>query len=92
MPKPSLAYQGRQFVRHVVPEVLRPARTLWHEVIGFLFLALAVLPIPAAIREFRSFDGQPGTIVRLALTVAFVVIMGGYGISSFRRARKISRS
>jgi hypothetical protein len=92
VPKPSLAYQGRQFIRHVVPEVLRPARTLWHEVIGFLFLALAVLPIPAGIREARSFDGQPGSVVRLALTVLFVVIMGGYGISSFRRARKISRS
>ena len=92
MPKPSLAYQGRQFVRHVVPEVLRPARTLWHEVIGFLFLALALLPIPAGIRAIRSFDGQTGTIVRLALTAIFVVIMGGYGISSFRRARKISRS
>jgi hypothetical protein len=90
--KPSLAYQGRQFVRHVVPEVLRPARTLWHEVIGFLFLALAALPIPSAVREVRSFDGQTGSIIRMVLTVLFVAIMGGYGISSFRRARKISRS
>jgi hypothetical protein len=92
VPKPSLAHKGRQFIRHVVPEVLRPARTLWHEVIGFLFLALAAWPIPAGIRQARDFDGQPGTIFRLVITVAFVLIMGAYGISSFRRARKISRS
>ena len=92
MPKSSLAHKGRQFVRYVVPEVLRPARTLWHEVIGFLFLALAAFPIPAGIRQVREYDGQPGTIFRLVITVLFVLIMGAYGISSFRRARKISRS
>ena len=92
MPKRSLAHHGREFLRHVVPEVMRPARTLWHEVIGFLFLALAALPIPAGIRQARDYDGQPGTIFRLVITVAFVLIMAAYGISSFRRARKISRS
>jgi hypothetical protein len=92
VPKASLAHKGRQFVRHVVPEVIRPARTLWHEVIGFLFLALAAFPIPAGIRQARDYDGQPGTIFRLVITVAFVLIMAAYGISSFRKARKISRS
>ena len=48
--------------------------------------------IPAGIREARDFDGQPGTIFRLVITVGFVFIMAAYGISSFRRARKISRS
>ena len=72
---------------------MRPARTLWHEVIGFLFLALAVWPIPSGIRTFRELDTRPGKpVARLVLTVSFVTIMAGYGISSFRRARKISRS
>ena len=92
MPKPSLAHKGRQFIRHVLPEIMRPARTLFHEVIGFLFLALAVFPIPSGIRQAREFDGQPGTIFRMVITVVFVLIMAAYGISSFRRARKISRS
>jgi hypothetical protein len=90
--RPSLIHQGYQFVRHVVPAVAKPARTLWHEVIGFLFLALAAIPIPSGLRTLRDLDAGGGSLVRLILTVAFVAIMAGYGISSFRRARKISRS
>jgi len=90
--KPNLIHQGYQLVRHIVPAVVKPARTLWHEVIGFLFLALAAIPIPSGLRALRDVDAGGGSVVRLILTVAFVTIMAGYGISSFRRARKISRS
>jgi len=90
--KPSLVNQGYQFIRHIVPAIVRPAHTLWHEVIGCLFLTLAVWPIPSGIRAVRELDSGNGSVVRLILIAAFVVIMGGYGISSFRRARKISRS
>ncbi len=90
--KPNLIYQGYQLVRHVVPAVAKPARTLWHEIIGFLFLALAAIPIPSGLRTLRDLDTGRGSLVRLILTVLFVAIMAGYGISSFRRARKISRS
>jgi hypothetical protein len=87
-----LVHQGYQFVRHVVPAVIRPAHSLWHEVIGFLFLALATIPVPSAVRTIRELENGKGSVLRLAVTVAFVTIMAGYGISSFRRARKISRS
>jgi hypothetical protein len=90
--KPSLIHQGYQLVRHIVPAVVKPARTLWHEVIGFLFLALAAIPIPSGLRALRDLESGNGSALRLILTVAFVTIMGGYGISSFVRARKISRS
>jgi len=79
-------------VRHVVPAVVKPARTLWHEVIGFLFLALAAIPIPSGLRALRDLDAGKGSVLRVIFTIAFVAIMAGYGISSFRRARKISRS
>jgi hypothetical protein len=85
-------HQGYQLVRHVVPAIARPAHSLWHEVIGFFFLVLAFMPIPSAIRTIREMQHGAGSPVRLFLTVPFVVIMGGYGISSFRRARKIARS
>ena len=88
--------QGHQLVHHLLPAVLRPARTLWHEIIGFLFLALAAWPIPSGIRTIRELDaGKDASaklIFTLILTVAFITIMAAYGISSFRRARKISRS
>ena len=38
----SCADTGSEFVKHVVPAVMKPARTLWNEVIGFLFFCLAV--------------------------------------------------
>lgn len=78
--------------RHVLPALIRPARTLWYEIIGFLFLALAVWPIPSGIRTLRELDTGQGSVAKLILTVVFVTIMAGYGISCFRRARKISRS
>src|ERR1017187_2730253 len=36
------ARHGREFVRHVVPAVAKPARTLWNDFIAFLFCCLAV--------------------------------------------------
>ena len=90
--KPSIVHQGYQLIRHILPAVVRPARTLWHEVIGAMFLALAAIPIPSGIKTIREWDNGGGSVLRLMLTIAFVTIMAGYGISSFRRARKISRS
>ncbi|MDQ6708811.1 MAG: hypothetical protein M3Z85_22860 [Acidobacteriota bacterium] len=92
MAKRSVVFQSRQFVRHVLPAAIRPARTLWHELIGFLFIALAVWPIPSAVRTLRGYNGDTGSTIKLVLIFVFVVLMGGYGISSFLRARKISRS
>ena len=90
--KPSIVHQGYLFVRHTVPAVIRPIRTLWHEIIGFFFLVLAAWAIPSGIRTIRELDSGKGSLVRLIFIVLFVTIMAGYGISSFRRARKISRS
>ncbi len=88
--------QGYELIHHLLPVVLRPARTLWHEIIGFLFLVLAAWPIPSGIRTIRELDAGKDSsaklIFTLILTVVFVTIMAGYGVSSFRRARKISRS
>jgi hypothetical protein len=91
MGKPSLLEQSGRFAREVLPAVIKPIRTLWNEVIGFLFLALAALAIPSAFRLGRNFNGDADSFFKLILIVLFIVIMAGYGISSFRRARKISR-
>ena len=90
--KRNLVNQGYQLARHIIPAIVKPARTLWHEIIGFLFLVLAAWPVPSAIRTIRELDSGEGSLVRLVLTVIFITFMAGYGISSFRRARKISRS
>lgn len=84
--------EGRRFLGFVIPAVLKPARTLWHEVIGFLFFVLAIAFIFSGLRYVREFDGSIRAILSVVMLAFCVVVLGGYGISSFRRARKISRS
>ena len=84
--------KSRQFVQHVVPAVVKPVRTLWHEVIGFLFFVLAVAAVPTSYKAIQRFDGSISAVLTVAMCAAFIGLMGGYAISSFLRARKISRS
>ena len=84
------ARTGRQagmFLKHVVPALAKPARTLWNEVIGFLFLCIATV---FGIQAVRS--GIHGDVGRTALAGFCTLLLGWYGVSSFLRARKISRS
>ena len=88
---------GHEFVKHIVPAILKPARTLWNEVIGFLFLSFAAIFGFKTVRyamDFMKAGPQDGTgeLVRLAMAGFCTFLMAWYGISSFLRARKISRS
>lgn len=88
----AMASKVRQFFEHVMPAVIRPLRVLWNEVIGFVFLALAVWAIPSTLRAVREFEGNAESFFRIVLAGLFCVLMIGFGVASFRRARKISRS
>lgn len=92
MLKRNAIRHGRLFLKEVVPAVMRPARTLWHEVIGFLFLSIAIIFLFSGVRYIREFDGSAGSVIRVGMVTFCVLLMGGYGISSFLRARKISKS
>ena len=81
-----------RFMEHVVPGVVRPMRVLWHEIIGFLFIVLAVIFGSSAIRNYRLLQTQEISILRLAVSFFLPVLMAYFGITSFLRARKISRS
>ncbi|MBI3680127.1 MAG: hypothetical protein HY235_06990 [Acidobacteria bacterium] len=84
--------RARQFLSHVVPGIIKPMRVLWNEVIGFLFVCLGLVPIPSGIRAWREFDkGNEGPF-RVLLTVVFCVVMLYFGITSFLKARNISRT
>ncbi len=96
--------QGREaarysaaFIKHVVPGVVRPARTLWNELVGFLFLCFGVMFGFATGRYAfhyanASVAERPGELIRLLMAGFCTLIMVWYGISSFLKARKISRS
>jgi hypothetical protein len=83
--------RGRQLLDHVLPAIIRPLRVLWNQVIGFLFLVLALWAVPSAVRSIREFDGDLESIFRVLLTGLFVLLMGGFGAFSFRRAHKASK-
>jgi hypothetical protein len=83
----QLGRQSGLFLRTVVPAAFKPVHSLWHQILGFFFLVFAGL---GAWRVWR----HPGTLqpAELALVIVFIVVMAGYGISSIRKSRRISRS
>ena len=84
--------RGRQFLKYVLPGVLRPLRVLWNQIIGFFFVVLAIWAVPRGYRSIREFDGAMESLFRLVMTTTFIVVMAGFGIYSFWRAHKVSRS
>ena len=83
---------AQRFAQHVVPHVVRPARVVWNQVIGTLFLIFAIPALFKAAQFYRTLDTEPQNGVRLAFSLIFGVVMGLFGITSFLRARRISRS
>jgi hypothetical protein len=91
------ARSGREFVRHVVPAVLKPARTLWNEVIGFIFICFAVMFGFRTVHLYLDFSRHTGPgggddMGRFLLALFCTLLMLYFGITSFLRARRISRS
>jgi len=81
------ARQSGAFVRHVVPAAVKPLHSLWHEILGFTFLVFA------GIGVWKVWQ-HPGALppIQFAIVVIFIAVMTGYGVSSIRKARRISRS
>ena len=82
----------QEFLRHVLPGILKPLRSLWNEIVGFVFLCLALLPLPRAFRQWHEFNETGEGLLVMAVSLFFTVMMGTFGIHSFLRARKITRS
>lgn len=87
MPHKHLARQAGKFVKHVVPAAVKPVHSLWHEILGFIFLVFAI-SLCANLIHTRSSMGP----LKLVLIVPLILLSLGYGISSFLKARRISRS
>ena len=87
-----VAPNAQRFAKHVVPHVVKPARVVWNQVIGTLFLCFAVPALFKAVQFYRSLDTEPSNVGRLAWSLIFGIPMLVLGINSFLRARKISRS
>jgi hypothetical protein len=81
-----------RFLGHVLPGIIRPMHALWNEVIGFVFIVLALVFAGSAWRSLRTIDGRAESVIKAAAAVGFTLLMAYFGISSFLKARKISRS
>jgi hypothetical protein len=81
----------RRFLGHVVPAVIRPLRIVWNQVIGFLFLALAVAALPRTVHSARDFRGDAESLFRVLLGAFFIALMTGFGLYSFWRAHKVPK-
>jgi hypothetical protein len=81
-----------RFLGHVLPGIVRPMHALWNEVIGFVFIVLAIWAAPSAWRNVRLVNGNSESFFKAAISVAFALLMAYFGISSFLKARKITRS
>jgi hypothetical protein len=77
---------------HVVPNVVRPLRVLWNQLMGFIFLVLAAGATPSAVRNVRQFQGDFESSLRVGLAFIFMALMLYFGITSLLRARRITRS
>jgi hypothetical protein len=75
---------AQSFARHVVPEVVRPARVIWNQAIGGIFLLFAISFLGYAVSHRESPAGVAGGVF-------LGLIMGFFAATSFLSARKISR-
>ena len=89
---PAKIDTAKKFAQAVLPGVVKPLHSLWNEVLGAVFLALAVILIRPVWRAYGEMHNDFAHFVKFLLTAFFLLVMLGFGIHAFLRARKISRS
>lgn len=82
---------AQKFAQHVVPEVVRPARIIWNQAVGAVFILFAVMFFGNAFRYFDSKASVISNPVGLGFSIFLGVIMAIFGVSSFLKARRIGR-
>lgn len=85
----------KKFFEIVMPGVIKPLHALWNEIIGFLFLAIAVFMIRPTWKAYQKFqtDANPGEgLVGLVGGGTLILVGLIFGLHGFWKARRISRS
>ena len=83
---------AKHFLAHVLPHVTRPLRVLWNEMIGLLFLLIAIPAVWSAVTSFRRIEQDSDNLFRAAAAAIFAAVMMYFGVTSLLRARRIARS
>jgi uncharacterized membrane protein YfcA len=82
---------AHRFAHHVVPEVVRPARVIWNQAIGGLFLLFTVFFLGCAFNYYRQSEVDPKSGLGFGLALFMGVVMAYFSVASFLKARKIAR-
>lgn len=75
---------AQKFVQHVVPEVVRPARVIWNQAIGGVFLLFALSFAGYAFLQSKN----PAAVIG---GIFLCLVMTFFSVTSFLKARQISR-
>ena len=65
---------------------------LWLEAIGYIFLLMAASGGLAAAREYAKYAAGKAGFGRVGLAIGFATLFAWFGVSSFWRVRRKSRS
>jgi hypothetical protein len=85
----------RKFFEMVLPGVIKPLHALWNEIIGFLFLAIAVFMIRPTWKAYQKLQagGDPGEAIVGLIGGAGLLLVGlVFGLHGFWKARRISKN
>ena len=70
---------------------MRPARVIWNQAIGAIFVVLAVPALLKAVQVYREMKpDDTRSLFVLILSVVFCVVMFSFAIASFRKAKRIA--
>jgi len=75
----------------MMPHVVRPARIIWNQIIGALFVVIAFPVLFKSYQFYSAMANQPENGARLIFTLPLGLLLLYFGISSFLRARRLSR-
>ena len=84
-------------MRHVVPAVVKPTRILWNELIGFVFTVFTIFFAVKTARLLIDYSKHPPAdaalpVVNLSIALIPTLVAAWFAVTSFLRARRISRS
>ena len=82
----------RRFFQHVLPAVLKPLHVLWNEMIGFFFAVMSLFILLGLVRGVMDFKGDADSFFKIVLMGIAFLVMAAYGLQSYFKARKISRT
>lgn len=81
----------KKFFSTVLPSILKPLQALWNQMLGFLFLAFAVLLIRPIVQTWNDPDKDGSDFWKLFLAGFFFLVLLFYGLQAFLRARKLGK-